>query len=205
MGEDAQTYLQDHQIFASQFQLERFVTVKNGGTAYGQYKQVCREITKRDRALKQLDGDRRILVIELEELQAYGNAKGNTAARKAAVTLEMKQNALDDLDAAIADTQRELNVFAGLAAPLKAEVGDLTGERRSQLEAELWEVKLGQAAVLDVITTSRVRRGTMEAILSLPQASRDRILSKVIKDPDKLIPWLKSMTGEADAGNSENQ
>ncbi|WP_028316694.1 hypothetical protein [Desulfatibacillum aliphaticivorans] len=205
MGEEIQTYLQDHQKFASQFQLEHFVAVKNGGTAYGRYRQVCREIAKRSRSLKQLDCERRILLIDMEELEAHASSKDNAAARKSAITLEMKQNALEELDASIAGAQREMAVFKGLAAPLKAEIGELTDERRNELEAELWEVKLGHAAVLDVLTTGRVRRGTMEAVLSLPDESRDRIVSKVVTDSKNLLPWMNSKTGEANAGEVKTQ
>ncbi len=188
---DLKIFIDDHQRFASQFQLERFVTVKNGGTPYGMYKQACREIAKRSRALKRLDGQRRILLIEIEELEAHGDEKGNAAARKSVINLEMKRDDLAELDETLAETRRELDIFTAQASPLKAQVGELDVNARNRLEQELWEHKLKQRAVIDVVTSGRPGRGTVEAILSLPRDSRDRILSKIGGDPKQLVPWIK--------------
>ena len=200
MAEDYSAFLEDHQKFASQFQLERFVTVKNGGTNYGMYKQACREISKRTRALKRLDGQRRILLIEIQELEAHVSAKDNAAAQISSINLEMKRDDLADLDETIAGTQRELDVFAAQAAPLKQSVGVLDEARRSELEQELWEFRLRQRAVIDVVTTGMPGRGTIEAILSLPRDSRDRILTKIGGDPKSLVPWIKGDQQKIDQG-----
>ena len=43
----------DHQGSHSNFQMDNFITIRSGGTAYGQYKQSLRELHKRWRGLKE--------------------------------------------------------------------------------------------------------------------------------------------------------
>ena len=64
-----QDLLQDHQLFHSQFQQDYFITLKAGGTLYGQYKQALRELYKRFRGLRETICDKRIAEIKIRRLE----------------------------------------------------------------------------------------------------------------------------------------
>jgi DNA repair ATPase RecN len=61
--------IKDHQLYHSEFQQDYFITMRSGGTQYGQYKQALRELYKRFRGLKGLYAERDLLEVEIDELE----------------------------------------------------------------------------------------------------------------------------------------
>lgn len=184
-----QELLKDHQLFHSEFQMDNFIIRKAGGlTAYGQYKQALRELSKRYRGLKQLGIERALQNLDARPVERGATEKEHLQQAKALMALE-------DMDAQIADTERELNHFCQRALALKKHVGELTPERRRELETELWLNQIKGMAALDYMTMGRLSRETMEMVLSLSVDLRRPMLVQ-LKDAPATVAWLEGQPAE---------
>ena len=168
--------LADHQIYHSDLQMDAFITGKSGGTPYGEYKQALRELTSRYRTLKDLYASRELLEL---------------ATRKAEIELTQKRLAAQDLEATIADTCREFARFYKQAETLKDDVGELTPERRNELDVAMWVHRVKCMAALDVLTAHMPSRSTVELIAALPPDSRREVMH-AINDPKSLVAWFEA-------------
>lgn len=170
--------LKDHEPGNSDYQDDRLVTIRAGGTVYGMYKQALRELYKRVRGLRELVADRDLLVLDVEEQEERAQGTGREA-RRAQVEAARMRARLEEVERAIRSTEREAAVFYRQALALKARVGELTPERRYALEAELWEYRVREMAALDAASTGRLSAQTIEHINALPAASRETTLAEV--------------------------
>lgn len=166
--------LNDHRTGQDATQLGSFVL--GGNTPWGTYKQALRELYKRVRGLRQMVTDRDLLLIDIEELsdQAIGNDRD---ARRAAIRLRAKRGCLEEADRCIADTKREAALFVSVARELKAQLGEITEERRRTLDREewrWWHLKRVACQGRDEVT--------MKNLMSLPTAERNEWLS-AMRDP----------------------
>jgi len=183
MERDLTPFLSDCQAGHSDFQVKHFILGKNADTPYGEYKQACREIKKRVRGLKDLAFKRKELVLDMEDANTHGDSGKNTAARKSKAMADLMRDNLDELDAQIIDTERELALFADRAAELKAEIGDLTPALRDELEADMWTERLRRRAAAEILAAQAgVSLGTMETIMALPEKARKKIVKVVTKE-----------------------
>jgi len=186
----------DIQIFHSRFQIRRFIAVRSGGgTIFGIYSQVLRELTSRQRALMDLSAQRELLKIDLAELQATdGTSHTVFQAQRRAVKTVQKQWALKRLGDQIADVRREFLEFARLATALKRQVGELTPEKRDRLDQERWVSELQIKAGSDLVAEGRISSGTLEMILALPSALREELTAFAVdkQEHGKLVAWLNA-------------
>lgn len=168
--------LSDHQPSHSEFQLRNFVVGKEV-TLFGQYKQALREVSARTSVLKQNAYAREYLLLDIEATQKKLKKRFLGAVRKKRLTLELmqKQDALHNLDEQNAETQRELTILTDIAETLKEKIGDLSPERRKELEAKHWEHKARMLIVLDTFAYGRLNKPTLEFVASLPQEIRKSI------------------------------
>lgn len=180
--------LADHEAGHSVFQMDYFITSKAGGmTAYGQYKQALRELHKRYAGLKELGFAKMKLNAKIEKL-AYELTLEKAdpfAYKRDSIKLERRQWQLSELENTIADTQREYDHFAMQALALKEQVGELSPERRRELDAEMWVTNIKRMAALDFIISKAISRQTFEIMLSLPAE-----LYGEFRDPEKLLEWF---------------
>ena len=183
--------LKDHESGMSKFQDDYFVTMRNGGTLYGQYKQALRELYKRYRGLReQIFGRRRL---EIEISQATDNAKNFRSKydqQMAAVDRDEKIAQREEADRLLADTKREFINFYSQAVAYKEYLGELTPERCEQLEREMWEFKCKEFAAVDIITQGRITSGTLDLLRSFPYKMNRRVLTE-IKNHEQLILWYE--------------
>lgn len=179
--------LNDHQLYHSDFQMDYFITVKAGGTPYGQYKQALRELFKRYRGLKQLYPERELLLIDIDELNdelgLYGVESVQTARNydeeRAAIKLAQKEMALEDLEHNIRDTEREFARFYAQANILKEQIGELTAERRAALDRDMWQYKTRQQMAIDLITTGRFAPNTIEILGAVPSEWKKPLIDAI--------------------------
>jgi hypothetical protein len=161
--------LDDHQHHHSTFQMDHFITTRSGGTPYGMLKQALRELSSRKRALRELYASRATQRIELAK----------------------RTMALADLDKNIEDTEREFNRFFQQADKLKKQVGELTPEKRTQLDQEMWEHQIRATAACEVVATGRVGKNTAELVLSLPREMRRQLACELFDGGQaKLTKWF---------------
>jgi dimeric dUTPase (all-alpha-NTP-PPase superfamily) len=191
-----QDLLKDHQLYHSELQQDYFITIRAGGTTYGQYKQALRELFKRYRGLKELYTNKELLQVDIDEL-AVKTTCNQFEQRRNEINLRKKQGDMIELDKNIEDTEREFKRFYQQANALKVIIGDLTDEKRKQLDADMWEYKIKEMAAIDFLSHGRLQNNTVELIGVLPMAMRERILELIVPDNQhKLIEWFEGKNGE---------
>lgn len=170
--------LADLQSGHSAFQMDAFIVQSGNWTPYGRYMQALRELDKRRRGIVELK-------FQLEQLQldAERNHRWRiTSSGRRARSLESRRlsHAFAECERKLKDTERERDHFFLIASELKAELGELTSDRRETLEAETWEVRARTMAAIDVAASGGVSHATAELIAALPDTMRRRC-----------IGWLK--------------
>ena len=82
----------------------------------------------------------------------------------------------------IRDCERETGHLYDYAVKLKEEVGDLTDERRRQLDVQFWQARLRRNAALDMASGNgfgEISRGTLDLLWSVPLEMRLDALADV--------------------------
>lgn len=187
---DLDVLLADHQEFHSDLQMDCFITARSGGTTYGMYKQALRELVSRRRALLEDYLRLQELRLDIEELEDI-TATTTRAFRRSELELARKTAEAQDLERAMNDRAREFGRFLSQARVLKAQLGDLSDERRAMLEAELWQHRLKMRAGLELLTLGRLEANTIELVGSLPADVR-RPLTEAIASRGELMTWVQS-------------
>jgi hypothetical protein len=198
--------LKDHQLYHSDFQIDNFITLRSGGTPYGQYKQALRELDKRKRGLKELYSEKALLQIDIDEFEheiiktegSYFMKDCDYELERNKVKRGQKIMQMEDLDRNIKDTEREFSRFYSQAASLKEQIGELTPEKRKKLDEEMWEFNIKKLAAMDVATLGHVQKNTLELIMAVPIEMRLKTLEELKPQNRKaLIDWLEQSHEQA--------
>lgn len=183
----ASRLLLDHQPFHSEFQLRWMIVSRNGGTRYGCYKQVLREIEARLLAL-------------------------NECAQAKSMGVNGTVPAIDDCVADInqrrsADLVRELTLLCEIGEKLKRQIGLLDEKRRACLEMELWNYRARRIAALDLLTLGQISRETLEMICALPISQRQELLDAVFEPSNhaRLVETYLRESNEFVAGEGDKE
>ncbi|MBU1066960.1 hypothetical protein KKE60_04200 [Patescibacteria group bacterium] len=183
--------LADHQTGHSEFQDDNFITIRAGGTTYGQYKQALRELYRRIRGLRELTCDREKLGVEIKRATSIVvSSKDPFDGQLAEIETRRKTMQLEEADRVIENTRREAIRFYQQACALKDELGDLTPKMRVQLEHELWMHKAREKIAIDFMTVGKMTTGTIEMVCSMPANLKAVLLAEVRTSTDKLIKWF---------------
>lgn len=182
--------LADHRTGQDATQLGSFVL--GGRTPWGAYKQAVRELYKRIRGLRQMITDHDLLLIDVEEAQerATDLAVDDRDARRAVIELRSMRGRLEESERAIRDTKREAALFYRAASELKSELGEITEERRAELDREEWRWWHLKRAAIAKLATGRVDGTTLKNLCSLPIGEREEWLN-IIKNDKSLIETLE--------------
>lgn len=180
--------LEDHQLYHSDFQMDHLITIRAGGTIYGQYKQALREFYKRYRGLKELYAERELTQVDIDELTVKDD-KDEFQQRRNKINLAKKRMALEEIEKNISDTEREFGRFYAQAVTLKSQIGELTPERRDKLDREMWVFKLKEMAALDLATTGHLSQSTYELIGSVSSEVRIPVLKDC--NPENRMAFLE--------------
>ena len=176
------TLLSFHRCGHTELQMDRFITVRAGGTPYGCFVQALRELWKRWRGVTDAAHDREELLYRIWKLEGRGD-------RWSAIRLKRRRRALEELEFRIECDRLELCRFYAQAAALYAHLGfdrdPPTPERLEQLDRERWEHNVLCAIALDAIDGSGLRRATAEMVQCLEPQQRARVLRRAY-GPDPL-------------------
>ena len=86
------------------------------------------------------------------------------------------------------ETERELSRFVFHALRLKEEIGELTEEKRYQLETKSWAAKGLKMAAIDLMASGRISNQTYDFLFALPKESMVDIIKKLSsKKPMELL------------------
>jgi len=176
--------LEDNESRHSDFQIENFIIKKQGDT-WAQYKQCLREISSRHSSIKDSEARGKAFVSAAKKnvrfkLWRFLNRK-KVRGNGSVPDIKLTDGNLEDLKA-------ELDCFLKIAEKLKAELGEITPERRYQLETESWKNKGIKMAAIDILATGRISNQTYDFIFSLPKESQLELFSKLsAKQPMALL------------------
>jgi len=163
--------LKDHYIGNSDFQDYYLVTIRAGGTEYGMYKQVLRQLYKSIRGLRETVCDREIAILDIPKAEDQRTRIENIRA-----TMR-----LDEADRLIENQKRELRIYYNLACHLKQKIAPdhpITQEERWKFETELWEFKVKEMLAWDVASGhSHPSPLSVEHMTALPTEMRMRIFA----------------------------
>ena len=162
--------LADHQLYHSEFQQDRFITIKSGGTPYGCYRQALREIQKRYSAVQELELQIEEARIDLEEMPENGDRRNSIQKRRKTLQIE-------GLELTLNETRRELNRFHEQAAGLKSHIGELTDARRAELDREFWEHRIRSMMAVECHVYGRPGTSTIELLQCIPKDMQVRLLA----------------------------
>lgn len=187
--------LSDHQSGHSDLQIDYFIVSKGNWTPYGRYKQCLREIASRHNALLEMREEAELAVLDLDDAKRDlgREVAGTPAAIRKRIACDRQRRRMDGIRQSLAGQQRELNRFVNLANELKRQVGELTDERRSELDAEMWSVRARAMVALDLFTSGQLSQSTAELLIALPVEIRQPILqsAKNAEATGELFDWLE--------------
>ena len=176
--------LKDYQEFHSEFQIKHFIIGIQGDT-WAQYKQCLREVRARIESLKSDKIQLRILQSKKNKKKTFWPKWLNRRKIDISKNSNVTGTGIESLEDTIKGRERELNCFVKIAGKLKEQIGEVTDERRQQLELESWTAKGRRMVKIDQILTGRISHQTFEFVLSLPVQSQQIILEGIF--PDRLM------------------
>jgi hypothetical protein len=185
--------LNDYQELHSEFQINNFI-IGNQGDKWAQYKQCLREIKARYVSVESDKAQLGILKTRPKQRRLFWPSKINIAKRKLEENSWQKQ--IQSLCDAIGERERELDCFLKQALRLKEKIGEITDERRQQLELESWTDKGRRMVAIDQILMGRPSHQTFEFVLSLPVESQNSILDKILPNNADTKPLIESLKDE---------
>lgn len=183
--------LKDHRTGQDSMQLGSFVL--GGRTKWGTYKQALRELYKRIRGLRQLITDKELLLVDIDEKSDVSRETldNEYTKRREQIKLLQLQGSLEELDRSITDTKREAALFYRVASKLKEDLGEITEEKRSELDIEEWKWWHIKKAALSKLTSGRIGEVVLKNLMSIPINERQDWLS-IIKNDGELIKLLEN-------------
>lgn len=172
--------LNDHQTGMSDFQDDHFVTARAGGTTYGQYKQSLRELYKRFRGLRELvygENGQKFMDLEIRRLESKLTSNDLDEFDREELELKLKHKYLiyEESERSINDTYREFMRFYQQAEALKEMIGELTPQRRRELEKDMWKYRVKEMAAIDYLQTGRLKNTTIEFLSCMPEEDRPEL------------------------------
>ena len=191
--EDMASILEDYQGGMSDFQDDYLVTYRaGGGTAYGQYHQACREFHKRTRGIQDFiwgpHGIKRIS-IKIRKLERLLRAEEDELVQEELrVKITHAKINLELVQASLAEEVYGWVRFGQQAVALKAIVGDLSKERRRELEREMWLWRGKEILAQDFMATGRPRPGSLEYLHSMPTKIKQELI-RFGENPAEAIKW----------------
>lgn len=156
----------------SDFQMWRFIVGLSGVTAYGMFDQAQRELAVRTEVL-------RSAMLNLEAVNIR-TARVCSPWRRALawirpfgrriLALQVARVAMEreSIVQSLANTKREAIEFERIIRELKEQVGELTPERRKELDEQMWLEKTAQQVALEALSTDTLSVSTLQILTTAP-------------------------------------
>lgn len=188
----------DHQYFHSELQMDHFITTRAGGChPWGMYVQALRELESRHGAYHNLVLRRRRLALEIQELELEVSRwrftrRGRIRRRRARLELEEKQLGVRLIARMEPDREREFRRFFAQALAIREVLGDLTPERKRELDEDMWHHRLRQVLAIDFYLEGAPGASIMSILPALPRRMREALRND-IKNPAPLVEWYTEL------------
>lgn len=185
----------DWQPGHSILQMDRFITLRSGGTLYGCYFQSLREIATRWFANRDRAYSRGLLLVDIDELEAVPGS--GFEKRRNEIRLNRKREELATFDRMAAKAQEELDRFHEQADVFRRALEHqgvkfpLDAETKHRLDCEMWEHNLKARCAVELMANCRIGNSTIELIQSCPTEMRSRIVESLQeKNHQALMAWF---------------
>lgn len=192
---EIQELLKDHQSYMTRFQHDHFVTGK-AGTPYAQYKQSLRELKSRIANLREMYADHELILVDIDEKKHIAKtSKDEFVRRRAEIEVGRLSIGVGDHSNHIEEIEKETLSFYRQAVQLKKIVGELTPEIEDQYTKEMWEYKIKKDAALEIMSTGRPSKGTIDMAIALKGDLRKTLLDS-FNNPEQLVLELQQKSEE---------
>jgi hypothetical protein len=164
-------FLDDYKPFHSSFQIHHLILKRTGGTLWGCYQQALREIVARFRNLD-------------SQIAAVADVRASSLTVLHSVNQRVAKRLQDE-------SLRELALFIGYALIIKQEIGELSNERITEEETQLWLYRTRIAICRDLLAFGHPCAETVELIHVMPKSFRAELVAPLLcpQARDSLINW----------------
>jgi len=192
--------LADFQPFHSEFQMDAFITVQAGyNNPYGMYRQALRELSSRHATLRKVFFTRRKLAVDLREKRVTASGKAiepysppdEFEKIRAEISVDEILDEMAAIERRLKDQEREFRHFFAQALHFKSLVGELTPERRIELDEEFWYERLRTRLAIEILRDGRPSVDLIHTFGHLKPSMRDR-LGPEIQNPEAAVTWFQT-------------
>lgn len=178
----------------TQIQMEHFVIANSGcGDEWGKYVQAMRELEGRYHGVKAMEMQREALQLTLEEAEieveaadeptsqefsegVLGGRRHSIRRRRAQLDVELAQAAIDADAPRREAAQREAATVLELAVAARAAVGELTEERRTEMEWQFTATRFAQKINFQRMAGVAVGEEIMLSIQHFPEKQQAQLM-----------------------------
>lgn len=174
--------LRDHQSLHSTLQMDAWILTEGNWTDWGRYQQALRELHARRGTLESLLRKIELAKLDLAAFHRRRPWFGKERQKRWSLHVQEHEARLRDMIDSLAETHREHRHFYQVALELKARIGDVTPEKREQLDRETWMVRIQKMVAIDAHTHGRIGPAVLKMIASLPVDLRRQAI-EVARNP----------------------
>jgi hypothetical protein len=188
--------LKDYNPKHSRYQISNYIIALNGRTKYGQYKQVLREIFPRVNNITQALAEIAILEQEIAILQEANYENFGDKYKIEKIKQQRKHVRLKQQKDHLQIQLKEFKEFYSIALQLKNELGELTEQRKEELEKEYWVITFKEKIALELACNGIVSQNTLETILAMPERNEILLHIKQLTNngENKSFSYLEKLT-----------
>ncbi len=169
-----------HHTSMTQYQIDHFV-VGEKMTPYRILRQILMELETRYVNLELTKKDQKIEIIKIKQLKSTIDSLEGFDKEIQELEIEKKELELNSISKTIFNTEYEINVLENQFKKLKEQYPDMKSVLTDpDGEEEYWINKFIKEAQVDIMTTGRVGKGVLDAIMSLPNEHQQFIINHAV-------------------------
>ena len=169
-----------HHTSMTQYQIDHFV-VGEKMTPYRILRQILMELETRYVNLELTKKDQKIEIIKIKQLKSTLDTLEGFDKEIQELEIEKKELELNSISKTIFNTEYEINVLENQFKKLKEQYPDMKSVLTDpDGEEEYWINKFIKEAQVDIMTTGRVGKGVLDAIMSLPNEHQQFIINHAV-------------------------
>ena len=180
LNKEIKNLIDIHHTSMTQYQIDHFV-VGEKMTPYRILRQILMELETRYVNLELTKKDQKIEIIKIKQLKSTLDTLEGFDKEIQELEIEKKELELNSISKTIFNTEYEINVLENQFKKLKEQYPDMKSVLTDpDGEEEYWINKFIKEAQVDIMTTGRVGKGVLDAIMSLPNEHQQFIINHAV-------------------------
>lgn len=180
LNKEIKNLIDIHHTSMTQYQIDHFV-VGEKMTPYRILRQILMELETRYVNLELTKKDQKIEIIKIKQLKSTLDSLEGFDKEIQELEIEKKELELNSISKTIFNTEYEINVLENQYKKLKEQYPDMKSVLTDpDGEEEYWINKFIKEAQVDIMTTGRVGKGVLDAIMSLPNEHQQFIINHAV-------------------------